>query len=120
MAVFATLSTGHPLTMQQLILQCAELDRSSVYRTIAVFERVAIVHKVYTGWKYRIELSDTFHDHHHHATCIRCDKTITLAEDNRIEELMARLARTADFIMTRHELELQGICHSCKSPQDIA
>lgn len=99
--------------MQQLIEQCSAIDRASVYRIVALFERLDIVQRLQTGWKYKIELSDAFHDHHHHATCLRCGNTIALAEDHTLERLLHRVAELHRFRLHSHQLELQGYCQSC-------
>lgn len=48
------------------------VDRVSIYRSIDLFEKLGIVHRIYVGWKYKIELSDQFMAHHHHLSCLGC------------------------------------------------
>jgi Fur family ferric uptake transcriptional regulator len=111
--VFTALAGQEPMTMHSVVARCASIDRASVYRTISLFEQLGIVQRLQTGWKYRLELSDAFHTHHHHATCIRCGRTIALAEHAEVEKLLAQLAKQIDFTLQRHQLELQGLCTAC-------
>jgi Fe2+ or Zn2+ uptake regulation protein len=111
--VFSALQGQEPLTIQALIEHCHNIDRASIYRTVALFEKLGITQRIQTGWKYRIELSDDYHSHHHHATCLSCAKTIPLAEDAHIEKLLYLLAAEKEFTMARHQLEIQGYCQQC-------
>ena len=111
--VFQALQHQEPLTMRELVTR-AGVDRATVYRTVALFEQYGIVERLQTGWKYKLELSGDFHEHHHHATCLQCGKTFVLAEDPAIERSLQRLAQTAGFQLTRHQLELQGYCSQCQ------
>lgn len=111
--VFRALDTDEPLTMHELVERCREIDRASVYRSVALFEQIGIVRRLYTGWKYKIELSDRFGLHHHHATCSNCGKIIPLEEDTALESAIRRLAERHAFTVTGHEIELTGLCRQC-------
>lgn len=111
--VFAALQNQGPQTMQQLVSRCPSIDRASVYRTIALFEQLGIVQRLQTGWKYKLELSGAFHEHHHHASCLVCGVTIDLPENTALEHELHKLAATYNFHVERHQLELQGICQNC-------
>lgn len=112
-AVFAALDTDGPITMHTLIERCNNIDRASVYRSITLFEQTDIVRRIYTGWKYKIELSDRFGLHHHHATCNKCGQTILLEEDTALESSLRRLAEKHSFTITGHEIEITGQCQHC-------
>jgi Fe2+ or Zn2+ uptake regulation protein len=114
-SVFLALKNEEPLTMGSLIERCEEIDRASVYRTVALFEKLGIVQRLQTGWKYRLELTDAFHEHHHHATCLVCGTVQVAPEDSIIEQHLKRLAGTLGFQLERHQLELQGYCSACQS-----
>lgn len=112
--VFTALKGKEPQTMQEIITACRrQIDRASVYRTISLFESLNIVQRLQIGWKYKLELSDAFHSHHHHMTCSHCSKTFALAEDSKLEKELKRLAKKQGFAMTGHQLEIQGLCHRC-------
>lgn len=112
--VFKALQGQGPLTMQELVSRCKDIDRASVYRTIALFEELGIIERLQSGWKYRLELSDTFHEHHHHATCLSCGQSIDIPEDTRLEVRLYEVADLLDFQLERHQLELQGYCKDCQ------
>jgi Fur family ferric uptake transcriptional regulator len=114
MAVFSALLGQEPLAMHDLVARVPDIDRASVYRAVALFERLGIVQRLNTGWKYKLELSDKFADHHHHMTCTQCGTTIAINE-NELEELLGRLAATYGFMPTGHQLEIQGLCRVCLS-----
>ncbi len=114
LAVFKALQDKEPQTMREVVAACSgEVDRASVYRTIALFERLGIVQRLQIGWKYKLELSDAFHHHHHHLTCMKCGRTIPLPEDRQLEARLHTLSRSQDFIMKGHQLEIQGLCANC-------
>jgi len=113
--VFAALQHQEPQTMQQIVKACAgKADRASVYRTIALFERIGIVKRLQIGWKYKLELSDAFHRHHHHLTCRHCGRVIPLAEDSWLEQRLKALAEAQNFEMQDHQVEIEGICQVCR------
>ncbi len=115
-AVFQALLDQEPQTINELAKRLAgRVDRASVYRIVALFEQLGIVNRLQLGWKYKLELSDTYTDHHHHLTCLKCGRVIEIEENNIIEYELRQLAMEADFELTGHQLELRGICRSCKS-----
>lgn len=114
LAVFTVLQGQEPLSIREIIARCAGTDRASVYRTLDLFEQLGIVQRIQTGWKYKLELSDTFHAHHHHATCLHCGRTIVLHADAALEELLSDIAHDQNFVIAAHQLELQGYCSDCR------
>lgn len=112
--VFTTLSDLAPMSMSQLVKMLhQEIDRASVYRTVRLFESLGIVQRIHIGWKYNLELSDAFQPHHHHLTCIQCGIIIPLQEHERLEKIITELAQAENFTLTKHQLELQGLCKQC-------
>ena len=114
--VFKALQGQGPLTMHEVIERAPGVDRASVYRTIALLESLGIVIRVQTGWKYRLELGDNFHEHHHHATCLKCGTALDVPEDTRLEVRLYEIADLLHFQLERHQLELQGYCQDCQQP----
>lgn len=112
--VFKSLQGQEPQTMQAVVKACkGKVDRASVYRNIALFERLGIVQRLQIGWKYKLELSDKFHHHHHHLTCLQCGRTFTLEEDQQLETQLRLLAARHRFKMRGHQLEIHGLCQNC-------
>jgi Fur family ferric uptake transcriptional regulator len=108
---------GHePQSMHELTQRLGgNIDRASLYRTIGLFERLGIAHRVYIGWKYKVELSDIFTHHHHHLSCLKCGKVVSIAEDAEAEKLIRTLATRQGFSVQSHQLEIQGFCVACSS-----
>ena len=105
-----------PISMNELVEQAEpDIDRSTVYRTIDLFEKLSITQRVYSGWKYRIELSDLFSDHHHHITCTECGKVSTFYEPEELDTMLDDIGATNGFAIKSHSLELQGLCANCRS-----
>lgn len=115
LTVFQALLNTEPLTMAQLYQKTKQtLDRATLYRTVDLFEKAHIVHRITIGWKYKIELSDNFTKHHHHLTCIQCGKVITLDHDTQLEKLVAATTNQHGFVPTRHTIEIEGRCSTCQ------
>lgn len=113
-ALFSALQSGTPRTMRELTLDLASvIDRASIYRTVELFEKLGIVVRVQTGWKYKIELSDMFSPHHHHLTCTRCGKITNFTEPRQIEELLDLIASEHGYSNEGHGLEITGRCSKC-------
>jgi Fur family ferric uptake transcriptional regulator len=112
-AVFAALRGHEPQTMQQLVVACPGIDRASVYRTIALFERLGVVQRLQIGWKYKLELTDAFSRHHHHLTCLKCGRIISFDESPELERQLRWIAASNRFKVRSHQLEIQGLCSRC-------
>lgn len=114
--VFQLLEGKEPLSMFELYtLARNKLDRASVYRTVALFEKLGIAQRVNIGWKYKIELSDRFAEHHHHLTCLNCHKVIPISEQE-LESFIKGLASSYRFKPIDHQVEVQGYCEACARP----
>ncbi len=101
--------------MQQLVSRCRiTIDRASVYRTVRLFEQLGIVQRLQIGWKYKLELSNAFQDHHHHLTCLHCSAVTPLPEDLVLEAQLTRLAQQHNFDARDHQLEIRGLCLNCR------
>jgi Fe2+ or Zn2+ uptake regulation protein len=120
--VFGVLeSLSDPISMHDLYAHVSgQLDRSSLYRTIELFERTNIVQRVNMGWKYRLELTDLFAHHHHHIACLSCGMLSAISEDAKVEQLIHELANASGYTPIRHQLEIQGLCPSCQAKPDAS
>ncbi len=112
--VFDLLRDQEPQSMQVLASRASpEVDRATVYRTIELFEKLGIVHRLNIGWKYRIELSDLFSAHHHHMHCEKCGKIIDLPANVMLEKMIDTVAQKNNFSPRGHSLEIYGLCPVC-------
>lgn len=112
LAAFTAIVQNQPVTMQQLITHLPSMDRATVYRTVDLFVDLGIAKKVSTGFKYRIELSDSLQEHHHHLTCLRCG-SVTDVHTPEIEQAIDQTASLNGFRPVRHDLEITGYCANC-------
>lgn len=116
--VFNALVDSDTLSMNQLIRKLqSKMDRSSIYRTIDLFERLGIINRLQVGWKYKIELSEAFSEHHHHIACISCGKILAFEEPSSVNMQIDKIAEDLGFTNTHHSLEIRGLCPACKSAQ---
>lgn len=113
--VFLALQGKNPQSMNDLHTALkGVVDRTSVYRAIELFEAVGIVHRIQIGWKYKVELSDIFVDHHHHISCLGCGRVFSIQEDEEIERLIDQIAAKNNISRPVHQLEIQGFCQDCE------
>lgn len=113
--IFDLLLGSEPQTMHQLTQATSgSVDRVSIYRVIELFEKLGIVQRINIGWKYKIELSDIFLEHHHHMTCLQCGRVIAAKDDKSLESMITELSKKAGFTLTAHQLEMQGYCEHCQ------
>lgn len=113
--VFEMLEGREPVSMYELYeLAKGHLDRASLYRIINIFEQRGIVRRINIGWKYKIELSDKFAEHHHHLSCLKCGRIVAISE-HELEDFIAGISRNHNFTPVDHEIEVQGYCDKCIS-----
>lgn len=101
-----------PMTVAGIAGTLKNIDRASVYRTITLFEELGIAHRIWNGFKSRIELSEAFSPHHHHFTCNTCGAIIAL-DSERLENSLHELENDMGFRLTSHSVELRGECGGC-------
>ena len=112
--VFDLLLNQEPQSMQVLVKRAQDLvDRATVYRTIELFEKLGIVHRLNIGWKYKMELSDVFHGHHHHFYCTKCAKTYPLPANPMLETMIDSAVSREGYASRGHSLEIYGLCTNC-------
>jgi Fe2+ or Zn2+ uptake regulation protein len=121
-ATFGLLQSPSPLSVREILDKSAgTVDRVSIYRNLELFEKLGIVHRIHVGWKYKLELSDSFVAHHHHLSCLTCGKTIDIQDEKHIDEFIREIAAASGFTPRRHQFEIDGYCRECqdKPPTSI-
>lgn len=112
--VFTTLASDGPKSVGALASALhKDTDRATVYRTIELFERLGIVNRIWHGFKHRVELSEIFTPHHHHAMCQQCGKMVDIASPE-LEAALTSLAKKHRFLALNHSVELTGYCSNCQ------
>lgn len=111
--IFKSLLANGTLTNKELADSLHGIvDRATVYRTIKQLENLRLVTRIWNGWKSKIELSEQFISHHHHATCMRCNQSFRI-ESDELEKVISHLANEINFNITNHTMEIDGICKNC-------
>lgn len=117
--IFNLLQDHETQSIADLVERSAnKVDRVSVYRIVDLYEKLGVIKRINIGWKYKLELSDIFQDHHHHISCIGCGRMVAIREEEGLENLIDKLGKTAGFILTSHQLELQGYCGKCQKQRE--
>ena len=112
--VFETLLDSQiPLALADIVKSQPELDRTSTYRALLLFDRLGIVSSVHIGQKSYYELAEPFTPHHHHLYCIRC-KNAEPIQIPELEQLINNLSAQRNFSPTKHYFELEGVCSNCR------
>ncbi len=89
-------------------------NESSIYRNITKLEEAGIIQSIPSAGDYQsYELVNHGH-HHHHISCSNCKK-IQCLKVCGLEKRMKEMAKTVDFLLVGHSVELVGLCSDCRS-----
>jgi Fur family ferric uptake transcriptional regulator len=92
------------------------IGAATVYRTIKILTDAGLASaRHFEGGQTRYEAAFDRH-HHDHLICTSCHEIFEF-ENERIEELQESVARDHGFTVTRHKLELYGLCRKCRAEQ---
>lgn len=99
-------------------VDCPEIGLSTVYRTIQLLSELHLIDRINFDDGYvRYEMGSAFDreqkHHHHHLICSNCGKVISF-QDDLLEELEEKIARTTGFEVVDHEVKLYGHCKDCR------
>jgi Fur family transcriptional regulator, ferric uptake regulator len=119
LTVFNFLLRHDPTDIHSLIAGCPDMDRASVYRTLALFKQLGIAGDAIISGHKMLELSDSFDTHHHHISCVGCGISIQ-AHDMALENYLTRLAVKNGIQPASHHVEISGLCGECASREKIA
>ncbi len=100
-------------TVSALLSGCNRADRASIYRAIALFRKLGVIHDVVSGGKRMIELTDSFTNHHHHIYCLKCGKSEAVA-NRKLESDLDMILRKSGFRAVSHQIEIDAICPECQ------
>lgn len=111
--LFTYIQEKGPITSKQYLDDnIAIADRASLYRTLGMFKQLGIIEERIASGRRLIELTDTFDSHHHHLTCNRCGTSIAITMPD-IERALADLCKQEGFEVSRHMIEVEGVCVGC-------
>ena len=108
----ALVDNKRPLSNAELTLLLTDVDKVSVYRTLALFESIGVIDRIWTGFKSKVELGELFSPHHHHFTCSTCGDITSFKSEQLEKELIALEARLG-VTVKQHHIELSGACGRC-------
>ena len=86
---------------------------ATIYRTLKLLKECELVNeRHFDDLQARYEV--VTQRHHDHFICERCGKIIEF-ENQRIERLQEIVARDLGATLTRHKMELYGVCADCRA-----
>lgn len=95
----------------KLLATKQKIDLSTIHRILDKLNKINLLDAIYGEKSSYYELSSKFRPHHHHFTCIKCDRII----DIDICMLNPILESTQNIgTILSHSFEIKGICNKCK------
>jgi Fur family ferric uptake transcriptional regulator len=87
---------------------------ATVYRTVRLLRECGLAaERHFHDGEARFENTEDEH-HHDHLICERCGRIVEFAND-AIEKLQEHVAQKLGFVITRHKMELYGVCAECRA-----
>jgi len=103
-----------PLTVEDVAIKVGTTAHlATIYRTLEKLVQAGLLERIdFQEGKFRYEYP---HHHHHHAVCECCGK-IEDIEDSQTEitSIENRVTKESGFLVTRHVMELFGLCNKCQ------
>src|SRR6476619_7376021 len=91
---------------------------ATVYRTVRLLRECGLAaERHFHDGEARFENVEEEH-HHDHLICERCGRIVEFANDT-IERLQEQVAQKLGFVITRHKMELYGVCAECRSGRHV-
>jgi len=112
-------STGHPVSIEDIAERLPGVPRSSAYRHLTDLETAGIVRRVTANDEFtRFELAEDLTEHHHHLLCVNCGKvidvTLPAGFEKDVSKAVGELADAERFEAHSHRLDILGICADCR------
>jgi Fur family ferric uptake transcriptional regulator len=90
-----------------------EIGRASVFRTLDLFTRLAIIRPTYIDSSTTPNYVLLPDGHHHHIICTNCHRVIEF-DECALGTLAGELEQRYNVRLTGHLLELYGLCENCR------
>jgi Fur family ferric uptake transcriptional regulator len=103
---------GH-FTVEDLLVQCRDAGRATVFRTIRLLTELGVVCRVLLedGSKHYMVSK---RGHHHHLVCTACGRVQDL-DQCAITDIVRELSDSTGYEVEGHWLELYGRCAECRT-----
>jgi len=88
------------------------VSRATVYRTVGLLENAGIIRRLDLDEPHAYYESTVGAKHHEHLVCTRCGKVAEVS-DRTLEHRIERIAQDYQFRLTKHTVQLVGICREC-------
>ena len=114
-------SLGQHVSAERLYAEVKKINvhvgYATIYRTLRLLKECELVtERHFDDGQARYEVvSDKHHDHF---ICERCGKIIEF-ENEGLEQLQENIARELKVMLTRHKMELYGICAECLAGGEV-
>ena len=111
----ALLAAPAHFTVDDVLQQVADVGRATVFRTMKLLQDLNVVCRVMMedgSLHYRLSTRG----HHHHLVCRSCGQVADFANCD-VSSLIEQLARSTDYQIEGHWLEVYGRCASCRAPE---
>lgn len=100
--------------------QRMDVPLSSLYRSLTVLDEAGILDRHHdSDGLARFELAEWLTGHHHHLVCVSCgtveDFELDDDAERAIDAFAGGVAAEAGYEMTGHNLEVEGVCPSCRT-----
>jgi len=91
------------------------IGKATIYRTLDLLVKSRLVeeHDFGEGFK-RYEHRLSSRPVHEHLICQECNKVVEFRSDE-LRDIEDRVAEEHDFVVTRHKLEVYGLCAECRA-----
>ena len=87
---------------------------ATVYRTLKLIKECGLAaERHFDDGQARYEPTEETTQHHDHIICERCGKIVEFNSEE-LEKQQERIARFLGFVVSRHRMELYGICSDCR------
>ncbi len=100
---------------QNLVKKKKKIGKTSIYRSLELFESLGFVFKIINGPNVKYKLCE-LENHHHHIVCKSCGNVVELNFCD-ISDWSKKVTESTGYQVVDHQLNFYGFCKSCKPLQ---